>query len=207
MRLRSNGHPTVSFLSFQIKSGDRFESRAGGAGKGKERGEKKEEKGEGQSRRGVHFTMAGNCRRSIITTLVRGASDLLTRGGRIAAALKADAFEIYTDVDGRLPRRKKKKKGIKKEGEDPTNEMLRDGGLVAKFRRPLVELARPLQCAKKKKGKKDRGGKREGYPWEDVLVSELRSNIKTRHDHERKEKEKGRGGGGKICRTLESLCT
>ncbi len=95
IRLRSTGHPTVSFLAFQMNLAT--DSNHGRARiKSVQCDRIMRALGEGQIV--VVAGYQGVNAEGDITTLGRGASDLTAVA--LAAALKADACEIYTDVDG-----------------------------------------------------------------------------------------------------------
>src|SRR5579863_5095099 len=87
IRLRALGCPTVSFLAYQLKL--ITDSRHGAA---------RIKSIDGSRLRAVVAGYQGIDADGDITTLGRGASDLTAVA--LAAALQADACEIYTDVDG-----------------------------------------------------------------------------------------------------------
>src|ERR1700719_1167439 len=138
IRLRSTGHPTVSFLAFQMNLAT--DSNHGRARiKSVQCDRIMRALGEGQIV--VVAGYQGVNAEGDITTLGRGASDLTAVA--LAAALKADACEIYTDVDGVYtadPNVCPKAKRLERISYD---EMLEMAGLGAKvLQTRSVELAR-----------------------------------------------------------------
>jgi len=95
LRLEALGHPAVSFLGFQLRiATDSNHGRARIKSIESDRASAELENG----RIVVVAGFQGIDSAGDITTLGRGASDLTAVA--LAAALKADACEIYTDVDG-----------------------------------------------------------------------------------------------------------
>jgi aspartate kinase len=95
IRLQSMGHPTVSFLAFQMNlTTDSNHGRARIKSVECDRVTRALERGQIVVVAGYQGVNPDGD----ITTLGRGASDLTAVA--LAAALKADACEIYTDVDG-----------------------------------------------------------------------------------------------------------
>src|SRR5713226_4764837 len=138
IRLRSMGHPTVSFLAFQMNLAT--DSNHGRARiKSVQCDRIMRALGDGQIV--VVAGYQGVNQEGDITTLGRGASDLTAVA--LAAALKADACEIYTDVDGVYTADPNVCPKARKLGRISYDEMLEMAGLGAKvLQSRSVELAR-----------------------------------------------------------------
>src|SRR5216683_1122870 len=138
IRLQSMGHPTVSFLAFQMNLAT--DSNHGGARiKSVQCDRIMRALGDGQIV--VVAGYQGVNQEGDITTLGRGASDLTAVA--LAAALKADACEIYTDVDGVYTADPNVCPKARKLGRVSYDEMLEMAGLGAKvLQLRSVELAR-----------------------------------------------------------------
>jgi aspartate kinase len=138
IRLRSMGHPTVSFLAFQMNLAT--DSNHGRARiKSVQCDRIMRALGDGQIV--VVAGYQGVNAEGDITTLGRGASDLTAVA--LAAALKADACEIYTDVDGVYTADPNVCPKAQKLGRISYDEMLEMAGLGAKvLQTRSVELAR-----------------------------------------------------------------
>ena len=96
IRLQALGYPTVSFLAHQLKLAT--DSHHGSAQDQLGRGGASDRSAIADGNIVVVAGYQGVDAKGDITTLGRGASDLTAVA--LAAALKADACEIYTDVDG-----------------------------------------------------------------------------------------------------------
>src|SRR5258708_13666952 len=126
IRLRSMGHPTVSILAFQMNLAT--DSNHGRARiKSVQCDRIMRALGDGQIV--VVAGYQGVNQEGDITTLGRGASDLTAVA--LAAALKADACEIYTDVDGVYTADPNVCPKAKKLGPISYDEMLELAALVA----------------------------------------------------------------------------
>jgi aspartate kinase len=138
IRLQSMGHPTVSFLAFQMNLAT--DSNHGRARiKSVQCDRIMRALGDGQI--AVVAGYQGVNSEGDITTLGRGASDLTAVA--LAAALKADACEIYTDVDGVYTADPNVCPKAQKLGRISYDEMLEMAGLGAKvLQTRSVELAR-----------------------------------------------------------------
>lgn len=138
IRLQSMGHPTVSFLAFQMNLAT--DSNHGRARiKSVQCDRIMRALGDGQIV--VVAGYQGVNSEGDITTLGRGASDLTAVA--LAAALKADACEIYTDVDGVYTADPNVCPKAQKLGRISYDEMLEMAGLGAKvLQTRSVELAR-----------------------------------------------------------------
>jgi aspartate kinase len=138
IRLRALNHPTVSFLGFQMNLAT--DSNYGRARiKSVQCDRVKRALNQGQIV--VVAGYQGVNAEGDITTLGRGASDLTAVA--LAAALKADACEIYTDVDGVYTADPNVCPTAKKLGRISYDEMLEMAGLGAKvLQLRSVELAR-----------------------------------------------------------------
>ncbi len=138
IRLQSMGHRTVSFLAFQMNLAT--DSNHGRARiKSVQCDRIMRALGEGQIV--VVAGYQGVNSEGDITTLGRGASDLTAVA--LAAALKADACEIYTDVDGVYTADPNVCPKARKLGRISYDEMLEMAGLGAKvLQTRSVELAR-----------------------------------------------------------------
>ena len=138
IRLQSMGHRTVSFLAFQMNlTTDSNHGRA--RIKSVQCDRITQALNDGQI--AVVAGYQGVNPNGDITTLGRGASDLTAVA--LAAALKADACEIYTDVDGVYSADPNICPNAKKLGRISYDEMLEMAGLGAKVLQiRSVELAR-----------------------------------------------------------------
>src|SRR6202158_1698961 len=138
IRLQSMGHPTVSILAFQMNL--ETDSNHGRARiKSVQCDRIMRALSDGQIV--VVAGYQGVNQEGDITTLGRGASDLTAVA--LAAALKADACEIYTDVDGVFTADPNICPGARKLGRVSYDEMMEMAGLGAKvLQLRSVELAR-----------------------------------------------------------------
>jgi aspartate kinase len=138
IRLQSMGHPTVSILAFQMNL--ETDSNHGRA-RIKSVQCDRITRALGDGRIVVVAGYQGVNQEGDITTLGRGASDLTAVA--LAAALKADACEIYTDVDGVYTADPNVCPKARKLGRISYDEMLEMAGLGAKvLQTRSVELAR-----------------------------------------------------------------
>jgi aspartate kinase len=171
IRLRAMGLPAISFLGDQLKiATDSNHGRARIKSIECDRVEK--ELGNGNVV--VVAGYQGVDSNGDITTLGRGASDLTAVA--LAAALKADACEIYTDVDGVYtadPNICKNAKKLKRISYDEMLEMAALGAkvlqgrsveLARRYNVPIVVLSSFAECEGTWVGQEDRS-------MEDVLVS------------------------------------
>jgi aspartate kinase len=171
IRLQSMGHPTVSFLAFQMNLAT--DSNHGRARiKSVQCDRIMRALGEGQIV--VVAGYQGVNSEGDITTLGRGASDLTAVA--LAAALKADACEIYTDVDGVYTADPNVCPKAQKLGRISYDEMLEMAGLGAKvLQTRSVELARrynvPLVVRSSFHEAQGTWVGKEDLSMEDVLVS------------------------------------
>jgi len=171
IRLRSMGHPTVSFLAFQMNLAT--DSNHGRARiKSVQCDRITRALGDGQIV--VVAGYQGVNSDGDITTLGRGASDLTAVA--LAAALKADACEIYTDVDGVYTADPNVCPKAQKLGRISYDEMLEMAGLGAKvLQTRSVELARrynvPLVVRSSFHEARGTWVGKEDLSMEDVLVS------------------------------------
>ena len=138
IRLQALGHPTVSFLAYQLNlTTDSNHGRA--RIKSVQCDRLTQALNDGQI--AVVAGYQGVDPNGDITTLGRGASDLTAVA--LAAALKADACEIYTDVDGVYTADPNICPNARKLGRISYDEMLEMAGLGAKvLQMRSVELAR-----------------------------------------------------------------
>jgi aspartate kinase len=138
IRLQSMGHPTVSLLAFQLNlTTDSNHGRARIKSVQCDRVMRALDDGQIVVVAGYQGVNPGGD----ITTLGRGASDLTAVA--LAAALKANACEIYTDVDGVYTADPNICPKAKKLGRIAYDEMLEMAGLGAKvLQTRSVELAR-----------------------------------------------------------------
>jgi aspartate kinase len=171
IRLRSMGHPTVSILAFQMNLAT--DSNHGRARiKSVQCDRIMRALSDGQIV--VVAGYQGVNQQGDITTLGRGASDLTAVA--LAAALKADACEIYTDVDGVYTADPNVCPKAKKLGRISYDEMLEMAGLGAKvLQTRSVELARrynvPLVVRSSFHDVQGTWVGKEDLSMEDVLVS------------------------------------
>src|SRR5579863_5575732 len=171
IRLQSMGHPTVSFLAFQMNLAT--DSNHGRARiKSVQCDRIMRALGDGQIV--VVAGYQGVNSEGDITTLGRGASDLTAVA--LAAALKADACEIYTDVDGVYTADPNVCPKAQKLGRISYDEMLEMAGLGAKvLQTRSVELARrynvPLVVRSSFHEAEGTWVGQEDQSMEDVLVS------------------------------------
>jgi aspartate kinase len=171
IRLQSMGHPTVSFLAFQMNLAT--DSNHGRARiKSVQCDRIMRALGDGQIV--VVAGYQGVNSEGDITTLGRGASDLTAVA--LAAALKADACEIYTDVDGVYTADPNVCPKAQKLGRISYDEMLEMAGLGAKvLQTRSVELARrynvPLVVRSSFHEAQGTWVGKEDLSMEDVLVS------------------------------------
>jgi aspartate kinase len=171
IRLRAMGMPAISFLGDQLKIAT--DSNHGRARiKSIECGRIEEELAGGSVI--VVAGYQGVDPNGDITTLGRGASDLTAVA--LAAALKADACEIYTDVDGVYTADPNICPGARKLGRISYDEMLEMAALGAKvLQGRSVELARrynvPLLVLSSFKDSEGTWVGQEDRSMEDVLVS------------------------------------
>jgi len=138
IRLQALGHPTVSFLAHQLKLAT--DSRHGNARiRSVEADRLTAALADGNI--AVVAGYQGVDAKGDITTLGRGASDLTAVA--LAAALKADACEIYTDVEGVFTADPNICPHARKLGRVSYDEMMEMAGLGAKvLQLRSVELAR-----------------------------------------------------------------
>ncbi len=171
IRLQSLGYPAVSFLGFQM-------NLATDSNHGRARIKSVQcDRVKGALDAGRIVVVAGYQGISAdgdITTLGRGASDLTAVA--LAAALKADACEIYTDVDGVYTADPRVCPKAKKLGRISYDEMLEMAGLGAKvLQLRSVELARrynvPLVVRSSFNDAEGTWVGQEDKSMEDVLVS------------------------------------
>ncbi len=171
IRLRAMSHPTVSFLGFQMNlATDSNHGRARIKSVQCDRVMRALQSGQIVVVAGYQ----GVNPEGDITTLGRGASDLTAVA--LAAALKADACEIYTDVDGVYTADPNICKKAMKLGRISYDEMLEMAGLGAKvLQLRSVELARrynvPLVVRSSFSEAEGTWVGREDQSMEDVLVS------------------------------------
>jgi aspartate kinase len=171
IRLQSMGHPTVSFLAFQMNlATDSNHGRARIKSVQCDRIMRALTDGQIVVVAGYQ----GVNQEGDITTLGRGASDLTAVA--LAAALKADACEIYTDVDGVYTADPNVCPKAQKLGRISYDEMLEMAGLGAKvLQTRSVELARrynvPLVVRSSFHEASGTWVGREDLSMEDVLVS------------------------------------
>src|SRR5258708_8048425 len=171
IRLQSMGHPTVSFLAFQMNlATDSNHGRARIKSVQCDRIMRALTDGQIVVVAGYQ----GVNQEGDITTLGRGASDLTAVA--LAAALKADACEIYTDVDGVYTADPNVCPNAKKLGRISYDEMLEMAGLGANvLQTRSVELARrynvPLVVRSSFREAAGTWVGKEDVSMEDVLVS------------------------------------
>lgn len=172
IRLRAMGYPTVSFLAFQLRL--TTDSRHGAA---RIRSLECDRviRALDQGNIVVVAGYQGVTDEGDITTLGRGASDLTAVA--LAAALKADVCEIFTDVDGVYTADPNICPGARRLNRVSYDEMLEMAGLGAKvLQLRSVELARRynVPLAVKSSFRDDSEGTwvgQEDKSMEDVLVS------------------------------------
>jgi aspartate kinase len=171
IRLQALGYPTESFLAHQLKL-----ATDSNHGKAKIRSVEADRLTEalGAGNIAVVAGYQGVDARGDITTLGRGASDLTAVA--LAAALKADACEIYTDVEGVFTADPNICPRARKLGRISYDEMMEMAGLGAKvLQLRSVELARrysvPLVVRSSFSEAEGTWVGREDKSMEDVMVS------------------------------------
>jgi len=171
IRLQALGHPTVSFLAHQLKLAT--DSNHGNA---KIRSVEAERLTRALADGSIAVVAGyqGVDAKGDITTLGRGASDLTAVA--LAAALKADACEIYTDVEGVFTADPNICPRARKLGRISYDEMMEMAGLGAKvLQLRSVELARrysvPLVVRSSFSEAEGTWVGREDKSMEDVMVS------------------------------------
>jgi aspartate kinase len=171
IRLLALGHPSVSFLAHQVRV-----ATDSNHGRARIRSVESERVGDAlkQGKIAVVAGYQGIDARGDVTTLGRGASDLTAVA--LAAALKADACEIYTDVEGVYTADPNIVPGARKLDRISYDEMLEMAGLGAKVLQiRSVELAQrynvPLVVRSSFSDAEGTWVAKEDSSMEDVLVS------------------------------------